>query len=153
MAKYILSFLLIFALTSSTFNMEVKKDKVRFKKGTILVNKAPWCKYERTGGKYFYSTLDGTQYLSVNGLSYGTGEYYKGGKGGKENIEKKRVYSELHFMSTEIVKFEVDLVHKRLVRALINEGVIENGVFNLEKAKKFKTKYEDNISEKRFLTK
>ncbi|MDC0014952.1 hypothetical protein OAD98_00130 [Flavobacteriales bacterium] len=152
MTKYIFSFLLIFALVSTSFMMDGgDKLKVKFKKGTILVEKKAWGNYKRTGAKDFYSTLSGVEYIGVNGLSYGTGKYFTDSKGVKR--EYSHFYSEIHFLTTEIEKFETDLVHKELVRALIADKVIENDVFNKENAEKFKTKYEDNISEKRFLTK
>ena len=127
------------------------KLKVKFKKGTILVEKEAWGKFERTGGKSFYSTLAGIEFVSVNGLSYGTGKYYNDSKGVRR--EYMHFYAELHFLTTDLEKFETDLVGKSLIRAFIKEGVIQNDELNLENVKKFKTKYEDNISEKRFLTK
>ncbi len=146
-----IALLIALALLVFSFNELGDKLKVMFKKGTILVEKKPWGKYERTGGKSFYSTLSGTEFVSVNGLSYGTGKYYNDSKGVRR--EYMHFYAELHFLTTDLEKFETDLVGKSLIRAFIKEGVIENDELNLENVKKFKTKYEDNISEKRFLTK
>lgn len=148
--KKVVLFLALSLLVLS-FNELGDKIKVKFKKGTILVEKEAWGKYERTGGKSFYSTLAGTEFVSVNGLSYGTGKYYNDSKGVRR--EYMHFYAELHFLTTDLEKFETDLVGKSLIRAFIKEGVIQNDELNLENVKKFKTKYEDNISEKRFLTK
>ena len=148
--KKVVLFLALSLLVLS-FNELGDKLKVKFKKGTILVEKEAWGKFERTGGKSFYSTLAGTEFVSVNGLSYGTGKYYNDSKGVRR--EYMHFYAELHFLTTDLEKFETDLVGKSLIRAFIKEGVIQNDELNLENVKKFKTKYEDNISEKRFLTK
>ena len=148
--KKVVLFLSLSLLVLS-FNELGDKLKVKFKKGTILVEKEAWGKFERTGGKSFYSTLAGIEFVSVNGLSYGTGKYYNDSKGVRR--EYMHFYAELHFLTTDLEKFETDLVGKSLIRAFIKEGVIQNDELNLENVKKFKTKYEDNISEKRFLTK
>ncbi|MEN8787546.1 MAG: hypothetical protein ABF264_08080 [Flavobacteriales bacterium] len=148
--KKVVLFLALSLLVLS-FNELGDKLKVKFKKGTILVEKEAWGKFERTGGKSFYSTLAGIEFVSVNGLSYGTGKYYNDSKGVRR--EYMHFYAELHFLTTDLEKFETDLVGKSLIRAFIKEGVIQNDELNLENVKKFKTKYEDNISEKRFLTK
>lgn len=123
-------------------------QKVKFKKGDILVDGIVWCKYEKTAGKEFYSTLDGKEYMSVNYLSCGTGEYYKGGKRGQENIERRVSYQEIRFLNTEIEMFEVRFGYKELIRILIKEKVIENGVFNIKNAQKFKDKYQEFASER-----
>lgn len=143
MKKIITFSLLLISMT--TFS-----QKVKFKKGNIFVDNINWGTYEKIGtaNKEIYSTLNGDEYLSVNYLSCGTGEYYKGGKGGNENIEKKIFYQEIHFFNTEIERFEVCLGYKDLIRVLIKEKVIENGVFNIDNAKKFKNKYEELASDK-----
>lgn len=129
MKKIITLTLLLVSITTYT-------QKVKFKKGNILVDGINWCKYEKVGtnNKEIYTSLKGEEYLSVSFLSCGKGEDY---------VE----YQEIHFFNTEIERFEVRLGYKDLIRNLIKEKVLEDGIFNLENAKKFKNKHQEFASD------
>lgn len=119
-------------------------QKVKFKKGSILVDGDKWGIIETVtyGSKYTYSTLAEEEYLVMTFEQVKTGEYWDNGK------EKFDAYIVVKFLGTDIEKFEMEGTRKSLVRALIKSEVIVEGKFNLENALKFKEKHEDSISSK-----
>ncbi len=150
MAKYLLSLVLIFALVSTSFKIDGgDKAKVKFKKGMITVNAENWANYDfkLAENKLYMTTLSGDDFMSISYYSFGTGEYDQNGK------EKTTNYQVLNFYNEEIGTFEVASTKKGIVRNMYNSNVLVEGKVNWENIKKFKTKYSDNISERRFLTK
>ena len=147
MVRSISLLFLVFTLTSFSLNMELKKDKVKFKKGIVYINSVEYAKYERTGNKFFLKTLSDEDFVSINFLSFGSGRYHKNGQ------EIMTYYQELNFYIDSIGTFEVSSSKKGIIRDFNEMNVLVNGKVSIENIKKFKTKYSEKISERRFLTK
>jgi len=141
--------LLIFILLISVSNSFAQdKIKVRFKKGTVYVDKVEWAKYEQAAGKYFITTLAGDEFVSINSLSFGTGKYFK--NTGEEIMHR---YCSVNFFNTDLMEFEVDDNLYGVIKLMVKRKVLDNDTFLKENAIDFKNRYESNVSEKVFLTK
>ncbi len=130
--------------------MAQDKIKVKFKvaKEQVLINKVEWAKLEWAANKYFLSTLSGDEFVSINPLEYGTGRYHS--NTGKEIMHK---YCEVKFIGVDIPAFEVDANYNEATKLMYKMNVLIDGKFVLENASKFKEKYQEEVSEKHFLTK
>lgn len=141
-----LFFLFVFAFSFIGFSQE--KVKVRMKKSTVFVNKVKWASYEDAAGKRFISTLSGEEFVAIKELSYGTGRYFE--NTGREIMHH---YCEVHFLKTDIAAFEVDANMWEALSLMYKRKVLVDDKFSLENAKEFKDRYQENVSEKVFLTK
>lgn len=145
MKNVLVVFILLFGM-SGAFAKD--KIKIRFKKGTVMVNKVAYAKYELAAGKYFISTLAGEEFVSVKPMEYGTGRYFE--NTGKEIMHH---YCSVHFFKSDIPEFEVDANMHGVIELFVKRKVVENDIFSKENAIEFKTRYEEQVSEKVFLTK
>lgn len=140
--------LLVFIFAFSVTGLAQEKVKVRMKKGSVLVNKVAWATYEDAASKRFISTLAGEEFVSLKSLEYGTGRYSQ--NTGKEIMHN---YCEVHFLKTEIEAFEVDANLWEALKLMYKQKVLEEDKFILDNAIEFKNRYQENVSEKVFLTK
>lgn len=132
-------------------------QKVKIKKGFAYVDKVKFLKVEKiNSGKHFLSTLDGTEFLSVKYESFGTGKYHANRNAVTgQRMEIMHGYSVLKFLDVEGMEdaFEVDEGRlKHIVLMLYNSDIIIDGELSIEKIKRMKEKYADNVSERKFLT-
>lgn len=149
MKKLIVLFISVLSLYSCSVLSGGKMEKVVFKSNTVFVNNMEWAnyKYDLIGKKHFLTTLSGEDFMSITYLSYNTGDYDSDGDPVKKN------YQELNFYNDEIGVFEIASTKKGIIRNMYGMDVLVEGAINWENIKKFKTKYSENISERRFLTK
>lgn len=140
--------LLIVLLVFAGSGIAQEKIKVKLKKGIIYVNSVAWAKYEDAGGKTFLSTMSGEEFASTKPLEYGTGRYFQ--NTGKEIMHS---YCEVHFINSGLESFEVDDNRWNVYGLMFKQNILESDTFVLENAKKFKERYQQNVSEKVFLTK
>ena len=147
--KRILLLTLILILAGLTLSLDLKKDKVQFKKGVVFINKTEWALHERefASNRDYLKTLDGSDFMSISHHSYLNGKYDANGKALSDH------YQELNFYNDEIGTFEIRSYRKQIVRRMNNMQVLSGSIINWENVKEFKTKYSENVSERRFLTK
>lgn len=146
MKGFFIIFLLLFSFVS--YSQDKVKIRVQLKKGSVLINKVPWAKYNYTAGKYFISNLANEEFVSINSQSYGSGRYDK-----TTGNEILNYYCEVHFFKTDIELFEVEPGVQMVLELFYTGLVLENDVFNLANALNFKNKYGEKISERIFRTK
>lgn len=131
--KFLLSIALTILVSSLGF-----AQKVKFKKGKVLVDGKEILKIERQGTEATLYSLEGDdEVIYLNYESNGTLHYH----------EDDYV---VIFFSKEEIKVETSRIkgsRKRVIKALIKNKVLDmNGVINLEKLKKFAKKYDENIT-------
>ncbi|NOQ73044.1 MAG: hypothetical protein GQ574_13630 [Crocinitomix sp.] len=146
MKSFLVVFLLIFTITG--FSQDKVKVRYKMSKNEVQINKVAWAKVEYLAGKYFLKTLGGEEFVSIKSMEYGTGEYFK--NTGEEIMHS---YCEVKFLTTDMDAFEVDANYFAATRLMYQLGVLTDDQFVLENAQKYKERYADNVSEKRFLTK
>ena len=141
----LIKIILFFAIVLVTFN--VSAQKVKMKKGKINIDGLEWATYEKPSfNKYFFSTLDGEEFLVIDLESFGTGEYNNGN-------EKKQHYFILKFINNEEISepFEIEEVFiKRFVVTLYNSKVLVDGKVSVENVLNMKVKYAEDISGRRY---
>jgi len=153
----ILLFISLSLLTFANVNAQ-KNIKVKIKKGIVYVNKKEYLKIEKiNSNKYFISTLDDVEVLSVNIEEYGTGNYLKtiNAATGRPYEEMHR-YSVLKFLDNKEIgeEFEVDEARlKKLIEMMYDTNIIVDNKISNEKAKRMIEKYSEEVSKRRFLTK
>jgi hypothetical protein len=131
---------------------------VKIKKGFALVNKVKYLKVEKiNSAKYFISTLDGEEFLSITIEKYGTGKHHaiKNPVQGQDT-EIYHFYAVLKFLDNEEIgeAFEVDEGRlKNIIKMMYNSNIIADGKLVISKVKRMIEKYSENVSERRFLTK
>ncbi|MEZ4801611.1 MAG: hypothetical protein R2797_02480 [Gelidibacter sp.] len=132
----------------------VNAQKIKIKKDVAQVDGVEYLKIEKINPtKYFVSTLDGNEILSINLESFGTGKY---NQGYGPRTEIMHWYSEIKFLNNEEIGdvFEVDEGRlKNIVEMFYNSNIIVDGQLSTENAKRMIEKYSENVSERRFLTK
>ncbi|WP_299107201.1 hypothetical protein [uncultured Tenacibaculum sp.] len=131
--KFLLSIALTILVSSFGF-----AQKVKFKKGKVLVDGKEILKIERQGTEATLYSLEGDdEVIYLNYESNGTLHYH----------EDDYV---VIFFSKEEIKVETSRIkgsRKRVIKALIKNKVLDmNGEINLEKLKKFAKKYDENIT-------
>lgn len=142
----------ILTVLSLIFALSVNAQKVKLKKGIVYLDNEKFIKYEKVNStKYFFSTMQGEEFLSVNLESFGTGKYHKYG----DRSEIMHWYSVFKFLDNEEVgsSFEVDEGRiKKLVLMMYNSKIIVEGELSLDNIKLMIEKYSENVSERKFLT-
>lgn len=131
--KFLLSIALTILVSSLGF-----AQKVKFKKGKVLVDGKEILKIERQGTEATLYSLEGDdEVIYLNYESNGTLHY----------LEDDYI---VIFFSKEEIKVETSRIkgsRKRVIKALIKNKVLDmNGEINLEKLKKFAKKYDENIT-------
>ncbi|WP_111683159.1 hypothetical protein [Winogradskyella tangerina] len=147
----IVALLMVFAYNASA-------QKVKMKKGFVYVDKVKFLKVEKVNGsKYFFSTLDDVEFLSVSLEKFGTGKHMavRNPVPGQDT-EIYHYYSVFKFLDIEDLDeaFEVDEGSiKELIRMMHKSKIVVDGELSTKNIKRLKEKYSDNVSERRFLTK
>lgn len=149
---------ILFVIFTMVFAFNAQAQKVKIKKGVATVDKVAYLKVEKINAlKYFISTLDGTEILSVNIESFGTGKYHTTRNAATgQRMEITHAYSVLKFLDNEEIgeSFEVDEGRlKHIIKMMYNSNIIVDGQLSIEKIKRMIEKYSENVSERRFLTK
>jgi len=126
-------------------------QKVKIKKDHVTVDGKKYLNIEKiNSSKYFVSTLDGVEFLSIDIESYGTGKY---AGSGPSRYEIGHSYSVFKLLGVEDMEesFEIDESNKKtLFKLLYSNKVIVDGKLSIENFKRFKEKYSENVSERRF---
>ena len=145
--------LFILILLTSVSGMTQEKVNVKIKKDQVLLDKSPWSSFSRAGGKFFVGILNGgDEFMSYTFESFGTGRYHTNG------TEIKESYIVVEFYDKNLPEelngeFEINMGAKEMFRLLAKHEVIKDNAFNIEGALEFKTRYAQDISGRRFLTK
>ena len=140
------------------FAFNANAQKVKMKKGFVYVDKVKFLKVEKVNGsKYFFSTLDDVEFLSVSLEKFGTGKHMavRNPVPGQDT-EIYHYYSVFKFLDLEGLEeaFEVDEGSmKELIRMMHKSKIVVDGELSMKHIERMKEKYSDNVSERRFLTK
>ena len=147
----IFTLLMVFAYNASA-------QKVKMKKGFVYVDKVKFLKVEKiNGSKFFFSTLDDVEFLSISLEKFGTGKHMavRNPVPGQDT-EIYHYYSVFKFLDLEDLEdaFEVDEGSiKELIRMMHKSKIVVDGELSMKNINRMKEKYSDNVSERRFLTK
>lgn len=146
-------FLVLLILVVSVGGFSQGKEKISIKKDVITVNKVEWSRHSRVGGKYFLGILNGGEdFLSYIIDSYMTGRYDGNGNPIKESYLILEFYDKN--LSEKLAgEFELKTGLKEMIRLLFKHEVIKDNKLNQEGALEFKTRYAQDITGRRFLTK
>lgn len=128
-------FVVALAILSSLFS---NAQKVKFKKGKVLVDGKEILKIERQGSEATFYSLDGDdEVFYLNYENNGTLHYHN-----DDYV--------LIFFSDEEIRVETSKIggsRKRVVKTLIKNKVLDlSGKINSEKLRKFAKKYDENIT-------
>jgi hypothetical protein len=117
-------------------------QKVKFKKGDIIVDGALWgnCETEIFGAKYTFSTPAGEEFVTITFDGVKTGEYNNG-----KEVEDK--FIRVTFLGIGVPSFETEAnTRKQIVQWLIKTNVIQDGEFHPENVQVFIEKYQHDVS-------
>jgi hypothetical protein len=140
------------------FIFSANAQKVKLKKGVVTIDKVEYLKYEKVNGsKYFFSTLDDEEFLSITFEKYGTGKHHavRNPVAGQDT-EIYHHYSVFKFLDNDEIgeEFEVDEARiKKLILMMKKSKIIVDGKLSVDKAKRMIEKYSEKVTERRFLTK
>lgn len=137
--------------------LSAQAQNVKIKKGIAIVDGEKYLKVEKINAeKYFISTIEGVEFLSITMEKFGTGKHHavRNPVAGQDT-EIYHFYSVFKFLDIEEIEesFEVDESRlKKLILMMYNSNIIVDGELSIDKAKRMIEKYADNISERKFLT-
>lgn len=115
----------------------VSAQKVKFKKGDVIIEDVSCLNYERSDANNIeISTKDGSQTILL--------KYIRTGVGPNEGL-----YTKITFVEQEksLTTRSQQFTKKRLVKKLLEEGLIVDCQFNEEELDKFIMKYDEQIEE------
>lgn len=126
----------------------INAQKVKFKKGDVLIDGVKILKYDVDGNNYSLLTQEDDEILFMKFIDNNT-EYYRGDD-----------YLKLNFVEFEIIveTTDIDWIYevgtkrshlKKILKLILKEKVInKNGVINKERLEKFHTKYDEKVTER-----